>query len=79
MGQSGHGVARLPYVATWRGNVAAMEGRHGELSAHRTPKAALAACKRQRDALRDFWGAYKPWFAYAVVDRRTGETLHTIQ
>jgi len=79
MRATGRDTARLPYVATWRGNVAAMAGRHGELSAHRTEKAALAACKRQRDSLRNFWGAYKPWFAYAVVDRRTGETLHTIQ
>jgi hypothetical protein len=79
MGQSGQDVARRPYAATWYGNVTALAGRRGVISVHARANLALAACQRQRDALRGFWGAYKPWFAYAVIDRRTGDTIHTVQ
>lgn len=75
---AGDSAARLPYAACWHGNVAALAGRHGVLSTHASVKAARKACVRQRDALARFWGAYKPWFAYRVIDRRSGEILHTI-
>lgn len=78
MTASGLSVARHPYAATWHGNIAALQGRSGVLSVHRTPELATAACKRTRDSLARFWGAYKPWFRYAVVDRRSGETIRTV-
>lgn len=78
MSPAGDSVARLPYAVCWRGNIAALAGRHGDLSTHASLKAAQAACKRRRDELATFWGAYKPWFAYVVIDRRSGVELHRI-
>jgi hypothetical protein len=78
MTASGHSVARYPYAATWHGNIAALQGRSGVLSVHRTPTLAVQACLRMRNSLSRFWGAYKPWFGYAVIDRRSGETIRTV-
>lgn len=78
MSTAGRNVARYPYAAAWYGNVKATANLHGVLSVHTTEALARRACVRQRDALQRFWGPYIPWFAYTVVDRRTGERLHTI-
>lgn len=68
-----------PYVVTWRGNIAPLRPFRGHVSAHGRLELAVRAAERARNAIRDLWGAYPPWFVWEIHDARTGEPLHTIR
>lgn len=71
-------VAASPYTVTWHGALAINHGCHGVISSHARAELAVAAAKRQRDALRPLTGGCRALFYYSIVDARTGEVLTTV-
>lgn len=70
-----HHPGSRPYVARWVRDLPGDDGGSGDLSAHGTVGLAQKAARRQRDALRPMWGAYKPLFYYQVIDSRDGSVV----
>jgi hypothetical protein len=67
--------AYRPYIACWRGILSWNRNSHGEFSAHHSFKAACDAAIHHCDAWNAFWPTRLPWYAFLVIDARSGQTL----
>ena len=68
-----------PYVVTWQGAIAPLRPFRGHVSGHKRPDLAIKRAEKDRNAIRDLWGAWPPWFVWRVVDVRTGEVVKIIR